>query len=197
MGDVARLAGANRRLIGDPVDFEALHHTLRPPVIAYLRRFVGEAEAEDLAQEVFLKVHCGLPKFRQESKVSTWVFQIATHAALDHLKGASNRAVQHQVPLEHAEESCIEEGHGRAPLQAEMACCIREMVATLSAEDQAILHLCELKELKVGDIAAILEITPGAAKIRLHRARQRLKSRMESKCQISLDHRGELDCDRK
>lgn len=71
------------------------------------------------------------------------------------------------------------------------------MVATLSAEDQAILHLCELKELKVGDIAAILEITPGAAKIRLHRARQRLKSRMESKCQISLDHRGELDCDRK
>lgn len=179
------------------MDFETLHDSLRPRVVAFLRRFVSDGEAEDLAQEVFLKVHRGLPEFRQESKVSTWVFQIATHAALDHLKGASHRAMQRQAPLEDAERACIEEGHGRAPLQAEMTCCIREMVTALSVEDQTILHLCEFKELKVGDIATILDITPGAAKIRLHRARQRLKHLMESQCRISLDHRGELDCDRK
>ena len=179
------------------MEFEVLFETLHPRVLAFLRRFVSEAETEDLAQEVFLKVHRGLSSFRHESKISTWVFQVATHAALDHLKGATHRASQRTEPLEDVQNQCQEEGHARVPLQVELACCIRDMVAKLSLEDQTILNLCEIKELRVGDIAIILGITPGAAKIRLHRARQRLKARMEAGCQISLDDRGELDCDRK
>ncbi len=191
------MAGTGSGLSDLPVDFETLHDTLRPRVLTFLQRFVSTTEAEDLTQEVFLKIHRGLGTFRQESQVSTWVFQIATHAALDHLKSATHRHALRQSPLEEVDVHGIEEDHARAPFQAELACCIRGMVATLSVEDQTILHLCELKELRVSDIATILEITPGAAKIRLHRARQRLKARMEAGCRISLDDRGELDCDRK
>ena len=61
----------------------------------------------------------------------------------------------------------------------------------------AILFLADLKELRIEEIAQVLDITPGAAKIRLHRARRALKARMESGCRISLDERGELNCGRR
>ena len=56
---------------------------------------MGRSEAEDLTQEVFVKVHQALPKFRGDCKVSTWVYRIATHAAFDRLRSPSFRGTGH------------------------------------------------------------------------------------------------------
>jgi RNA polymerase sigma-70 factor (ECF subfamily) len=71
------------------------------------------------------------------------------------------------------------------------------MVSTLPLGDRTILSLREIRDLDLHEIAAILAITPGAAKIRLHRARRRLRQRMEEGCRFLVDDRGELQCDPK
>ncbi|BDU71665.1 RNA polymerase sigma factor [Mesoterricola silvestris] len=173
-------------------DFETIHATLRPRVVSFLRRLAGPEEAEDLAQEVFLKVHRGLPEFRGESKVSTWVFQIAARHALDHLRRRVAPCVQPQ-----AEFDCAPAPGEAGPVMDEMNTCVRDMVAALPTDYRIMLSLCELKEFRIGEIAALLGISEGAAKIRLHRARALLRTRMEKGCRILLDERAELQCDRK
>ena len=179
--------------------FETLEAATRLKVLSYLGRFVGPTEAEDLAQEVFLKVHQGLDRFRGEAKPSTWVFQVATHVALDRLKSASYRAARALLPetqLDSAWELAVPD-HGREPMQAEMCSCIRDLVDTLPLDYRTILYLSELQELRMEEVSEILGISPGAAKIRLLRARRMLKAQMEQDCRILLDERAELQCDRK
>ena len=67
-------------------DFHEIHREFRPRVLCYLARMVGEAEAEDLTQEVFAKVAHALTGFRGESSLSTWIYWIATNTALDTMK---------------------------------------------------------------------------------------------------------------
>ena len=180
-----------------PLDFDELFAAMRPKVLGFLHRFVDAGEAEDLTQEVFLKVHQGLPGFRRENKVSTWVFQIATHLALDRVRSAAFRQANLARPMAEAEASTSQEGHARTPVQEEMCDCIRNLVATLPLAYRTIINLNELQELPITEIAAILDLSPSAAKIRLHRARKLLKDRLEHGCRIILDARGEVQCDQK
>ena len=177
--------------------FEALHEDFRPRVLAYLRRFVDPAEAEDLTQEVFFKVYQGLAGFREEARLSTWVFQIATHAALDRLKSAGHRASAQAVPLEGRADILPGAVQAPSPIQDDMCRCIRDMVDELPVPYRMVLVLADLKELRMREIAGILGLTSGAAKIRLHRARKMLRERMERGCRILLDERAEVQCDRK
>src|SRR3972149_8740389 len=70
-------------------EFQGLHRMFRPKVLRYLRRLVGDYEAEDLTQEVFLKVSQALGKFQGRCQLSTWIYRIATHAAFDRLRRPS------------------------------------------------------------------------------------------------------------
>ena len=73
------------------LDFQKIYDTYHPQILRYLVRLVGEPEAEDLAQEVFVKVSQGLKTFRGESQLSTWLYRIATNAAIDKIRTASFR----------------------------------------------------------------------------------------------------------
>lgn len=77
----------------DALEFQAVHDRFRSRVLHYLTRFVGEGEAEDLTQSVMLKVNEGLPNFRGNSSLSTWIYRIATNAALDRLRGKTSLPV--------------------------------------------------------------------------------------------------------
>ena len=67
-------------------DFEKVYEEFHPRILRYLSRMAGEASAEDIAQEAFLKINRGLPGFKGESRLSTWVYRIATNAALDRIR---------------------------------------------------------------------------------------------------------------
>jgi len=58
-----------------PAEFQRVHDTFRPRVLRYLTRLVGERDAEDLAQTVMLRVNSGLPQFRHDSSLSTWIYR--------------------------------------------------------------------------------------------------------------------------
>ncbi len=67
-------------------DLQEIHREFPPRVLRYLARVVGEAEAEDVTQEVFAKVAHALRAFRGESSLSTWIYRIATNTALDAMR---------------------------------------------------------------------------------------------------------------
>jgi RNA polymerase sigma-70 factor (ECF subfamily) len=75
------------------LEFQKVYEDFQPKILRYLARLVGESEAEDLAQETFVKVHQGLEKFRGESQLSTWIYRIATNTALDKLRSPSFQRV--------------------------------------------------------------------------------------------------------
>src|SRR5574342_1048299 len=75
------------------LEFPKIYAGFQQKILRYLTRLVGEADAEDLAQEVLIKVSEALPNFRGESQLSTWIYRIATNTALDRLRSPSYQRI--------------------------------------------------------------------------------------------------------
>jgi RNA polymerase sigma-70 factor (ECF subfamily) len=160
-------------------------------------RLLGEAEAEDVTQDVFIKVNGALKDFRGESSFSTWIYRIATNTALDRLRSPS---YQRAAPLELAEEIFEGERAGGdcgvvlAPekkasvekqfIRDEMNGCIWGYIEKLPESYRTVLVLSEHKGLKNNEIAEVLGITLETVKIRLHRAKAKLKEALEANCEL-------------
>jgi len=182
------------------VEPKGLYSTWAPGIRRYLARLVGEAEADDLAQEVFVRACRGLSRFRAESRVSTWLYRIATHVAIDRLRAPS---FQRQVASEGAKDPDVlapanaggqDDPESRAA-RGEMRRCILDVVAELPQGQRAVLLLSEVGGLTDREAAIALGVSLEAAKIRLHRARQRLRSLLQSRCDFYRDDRNEFACE--
>ena len=185
--------------------FSELYKELYPKIRLYLERLVGESEAEDVAQIVFEKVNSSLSTFKGESKVSTWIFKIATNAALDRLKSPSYKRTPSgplaPVQLQTVENINMASKKASSPdlkvIRDEMSDCVREFVDRLPYDYRTIIILNELEGFTNKEIAEILQISLETVKIRLHRARAQLKKSLESGCDFYLDQSSEIMCDRK
>ncbi len=193
-------------MIDEQKDFPAIYAEYRPKIVGYLRRIVGEVDAEDVAQEVFVKVGKALEGFRGDSSLSTWIYRIATNAAMDHLRkpGSRNDAIAPGgVPDD--DSPGIEEAipDNEKPvldtllIRKDMNECIRGIVDGLPENYRSVLVLSEFEGQTNAEITQILGISLDTVKIRLHRARIRLRKALEAKCNFYHDDRNELACDRK
>ena len=176
------------------LDFETIHAEFRPKILRYLSRLVGEYEAEDLTQEVFVRVHRSLPTFRGESQLSTWIYRIATNAAMDRLRSPSfkcadpnglpatcdgeEKGAGGQVAWTNGETPSLEQQIHRQ----ERVDCFCDFVKSLPASYQAVVALSELENLTIQEIASLLGLEPGVVKIRLHRGRARLLQELKAHC---------------
>jgi RNA polymerase sigma-70 factor (ECF subfamily) len=175
--------------------FQDIYEAYRPKILRYLARLVGEEEAEDLAQEVFIKAGQALPAFRGDSSLSTWLYRIATHSAYDRLRSPAFRRTRRGSPSgdgtrEEGEEAECAVSTGKRAIsveqqlvQKEMSACILSYIQGLPESYQAVLVLSDLEQLSNPQIADILGITLGAVKIRLHRARARLREDFLNHCE--------------
>jgi RNA polymerase sigma-70 factor (ECF subfamily) len=167
----------------------------------------GEAEAEDLAQEVFDKVSRGLGDFRGDSDLSTWVYRIATNTALDHLRRRGKPTdpvdpslVDATVAIEG--DRNVWTGEFRDTLEGrvirdEMNACIREIINRLPENYRTVIVLGDLEGFSDREIAEILGLSLRNTKIRLHRARAQLRKALEKTCVFYRSDENELACDRK
>lgn len=188
------------------VDFKSVHDKFRPKVLQYLTRLVGESDAEDLTQSVMLKVSDGLPGFRGESCIATWIYRVATNAALDALRSSRAQRAHVLLPIEgladveHDLEDLDGVVEAQAPsaeavvMRAEMSACVRGFVDRLPENYQTVIALSDLEGFKLSEIAAILGVSLETVKIRLHRARARLRSDLEAGCDFYCDGGSELAC---
>ncbi len=176
----------------------------------YLTRLVGKNEAEDLTQEVFIKISRGLKDFRGKSQLSTWIYRIATNAALDKLRSPyfqqtiqkrlmSNSDVEGEEYEEHKDVWTGEIIHpiDQDLIRKEMNECIRGFIENLPDNYRTIIVLSELEGLKNREIAVILGVSLDTVKIRQHRARLKLKKELEAHCIFYRDDRNELACNLK
>ena len=186
--------------------FDEIYETYRPRTVRYLARLVGEAEAEDLAQEVFVKVSRGLGGFREESQLVTWIYRIATNTALDRLRGPSSKEIANEPG---SMESIEGAGNGdpwmarkrpsveQQAIREEMTSCIHDVIHRLPEHYRTAIVLSDLEGFKDVEIADILGTSLPAAKITLHRARKALRQELSKCCVFYRNEENELACDRK
>lgn len=167
------------------------------PVLRYLERYVGNrAIAEDLQQETLLRVARGLHAFAARSSVKTWALSIASRVAADYFRQPDRRV--RIVELDEAADA-VDPGReiNERVIEDEMNQCVRQVIDSLPDSYRAALILHDLEELSVEQTAEICECSIATAKIRIHRARLRLKEALQKQCAFYRDREGVYRCDRK
>jgi RNA polymerase sigma-70 factor (ECF subfamily) len=187
---VAREATAEviaRILAGETQLFHQLIKPVERGVFVMLYMLLrNETDAEDVAQETFIKIYRNLQNFRGESKFSTWVLTIARNEGLGWLR---KRSLRPEEPL----EPVLDESRGdftpalltdwrEVPPEAlerkELRDCLGRAILGLPPIYRDVVQLRDIDELDVQETANVLGITPGSVKVRLHRARTMLQKEL-------------------
>ena len=173
-GDDAELV--RKHLDGDPDAFRLLYEKYGEKVFASAYRILGEEHAAaDLVQEVFVKIHGELRRFKFESKFSTWLFRVAVNHALNKASETARHA--------RIEERLARDGRGDLggtqegrPLDEE----VQRAIQALSPKLRAIVGLRYLEGLSYEEIAEILELSIGTVKSRLFLAHETLRPMLKN-----------------
>jgi RNA polymerase sigma-70 factor (ECF subfamily) len=172
----------------------------RPALTRYLQYLVRDAaEAEDLAQETFVRAYCQRSTLRDPAALESWVYQIATHVSIDRLRQRA-RTVERQVDAP-IEDLPIADRDRPSPLtiiqQNEMSDCVQRYVANLSDPCKAVLLFHDVDGLTADEISHLLQLPLTTVKMRLHRARQQLRDALNNACAFERDERGVFVCEPK
>lgn len=172
----------------------------RAAVTRYIRSLVRDAgEAEDLAQETFLRAHRQQASLRDPAALESWLYHIATHVSIDRLRQRA-KIVQRQVDTA-VEDLPIADRARPSQLtvlqQTEMSECVQRYVASLSDAHKAVLLLHDVDGLTAQEIAQLLQLPLTTVKMRLHRARRQLGMALKNACAFGHDERGVFICDPK
>jgi RNA polymerase sigma-70 factor (ECF subfamily) len=180
--------------------FHAAYATFRPAIRRHLTRLVGETDADDLTQEVFVKALGAMDGLRSPGSLKAWLYRVATNAALDRIRSRT-RAVQQPFDEEHMLDA---RGSGTRSLvlpvesgaiRREMSACVRAVVDGLPDSQRTVLVLSEFEGHSDAEIATLLGRSVGSVKIRLHRARARLRDDLARCCRLYSDSRNEIACE--
>jgi RNA polymerase sigma-70 factor (ECF subfamily) len=157
---------------GDERAFSLIVRAYEVPVYNYVMRLVGDrALAEDLTQEVFLRVFQGLPKFSLRSKFTTWLFQVTKNRVLDELR-ATERRPRHLVALDDAPQLEVLD----TPFERlEAIDAVWRAVEHLPVDLKMALLLRDVVGMAYTEIADSLEITLATVKWRIYKAREEVQ----------------------
>jgi RNA polymerase sigma-70 factor (ECF subfamily) len=189
--------------------FQKLYDANHEDIRRLLARTAGPQEAEDLAQIVFAKAARGLPKFRGDAQISTWLYRITANVASDWLRGRSTLEAKATIQLPDAIEDTVRDfgvsstsqekqtSPEQELIRNEMGDCIRRLIGRLPEKHRTVLVLGELGGFKDDEVAHTLGISRSNAKVRLHRARAQLKKALEAHCDFSRNEDNEFVCEPK
>jgi RNA polymerase sigma-70 factor, ECF subfamily len=180
--DAAERALVERCRSGDERAFQDLVDRHKDLVFALIARTVQDrSRAEDLAQEVFLRVHRGLPYFRGEARLSTWIYRIVSNVCVqEHGRAAPT------VSLDAIDEA---DGLPRVPTPSaadrqfgdlELRDRLEKAIARLPANYRLLIAAHYLRGIRYEDLAEALELPLGTVKTQLHRAKQQLRRLLET-----------------
>lgn len=193
-------AGTERRFLRrlqrrDEAAFTELVERYKAMVFGVSFRLLHDrADAEDVAQDVFVRVFKGLDGFREQSSLRTWIYQITLNLSRNRLRARSRRAHgAHDSLDEHSSlldrslfgdsaaprPESLGEDPTRATERREAASLLSDGLARLQSEAREVLVLRDLEELSYDEIAVVLGVAVGTVKSRLFRARAALRQSME------------------
>jgi RNA polymerase sigma-70 factor, ECF subfamily len=165
--------------------WEAFH----TPLHQFIRRRVSdESIAEDLLQEVFLKIHQHIGSLKDVKCLESWIYQITRNCIIDYYRGER----QAMTSLDAAGLLELPEALPDEDIVSELLPCVRAMVQNLSALDRQALVLTEYQGLTQKELGGCLGLSFSGAKSRVQRAREKLKQQLLACCHFDLDRRGHI-----
>ena len=199
MSPPARPQGACRRVEpeGSPVspaeprvDLTQTYQALRRPLLAYLRRLVGDAQsAEDVLQDVLAKAISALRSDAPPTRnLAAWLYRVAYNAAMDH-----HRARRPSEPLDDELAELLPAPQADPGLAgAALADCVRPLLSNLPEAYRAVVHASELEGRPLREIAEAHGISVDAAKQRASRGRRQLRDELLRCCEVALSAQGQV-----
>ena len=186
-GDAALIAGLRS---GDSGAFERLVREYGPRLLRLARRFLAnEEDARDALQDAMIAVHKSIGNFESSSSLSTWLHRIVVNASLMRLRSKRRHP---EEDIEQYLPRFLEDGHqveastswtesaDRVIEREELRASVRDAIAKLPEGYRIVLHLRDIEELSTAETAEILGVTKNVVKIRLHRARQALRTLLDT-----------------
>lgn len=186
----------NQIIAGDTYVFAVLVDRYKNLVYTLcLRMLKNKEEAEEVAQDTFIKVYKSLEKFKGESKFSTWIYKVTYHSCLDRLKKNKKEYLnvgideftEHQVKtIDNALDTLIDDERKQA---------IKECLQLLPSDDSFLLTLYYFEEQSLDEIAKIVDLRPNNVKVKLFRSRKKLASILKERLEPEIidyyerDHR--------
>jgi RNA polymerase sigma-70 factor (ECF subfamily) len=174
---------------GDTTAFEELVKRFERKVFGLAYQIVRSAnEVEDIAQEVFTKLFFSLPQFRLDASFEAWLYRITVNQCCDYLRKRKRTRHVNESELSE-EEAAYFEKVGSFSQSREMDISLRleirqtadNLLSALPPQEQSLLVLKEVEELSIEELMAVFKASRSAIKVRLFRARRRLKSLYETR----------------
>jgi RNA polymerase sigma-70 factor (ECF subfamily) len=188
----------------EPPTLSAIYEAYHRKVVAYATKLLGADLAEDIAQEVFIKVGRSLDTLSDDTKLTSWIYAITINTVRDHARRKGTEAAR-LGPTQDAHEademtadpvSQLPDTRSRGPeqsaIRSEMVACYLDYVRRLPRRYYVVYALSELEDLSNQQIADRLSLSLGTVKIRLHRARALLYGELRRNCRCYRNERGEL-----
>ena len=157
---------------GDRRAMEALYHRFKRRVFSLAHRIAGPNDAEEVAQEAFIRIYRGIAKFRGDSALDTWIYRLAVNAALSHVERRPQRAEGEEALL----QIPATDQPQRDPRLQER---LERALTLLPAGYRAVLVLHDVEGLSHEEIGEILSCRTGTSKSQLHKARARMRELLE------------------
>lgn len=200
VADTSDISLVRRVQRGDKGAFDVLVLKYQHKVIKLVMRYVrNPAEAEDIAQEAFIKAYRALPQFRGDSAFYTWLYRIAINTAKNAIVSRDRSPVEYDLDLQNPEESY--DMHGRLKdaetpeglvLTEEIRSTVNDAIAALPEDLRTAIVLRELDGLSYEEIAATMDCPVGTVRSRIFRAREAIDRRLREVFEGGLGRTEEL-----
>jgi RNA polymerase sigma-70 factor, ECF subfamily len=173
------------RVTPEPALWQDVASRLRP----FLARRVPPAELEDVLQDVFVRIQRGLAGLRDEERFTSWLFQIARNAVVEHHRSRA----RHPLPDAPAQDELpADAGGDDREASRSLAACVSVFVARLPSPHREAVTLVELEGLTTREAAEMAGVSLSAMKSRVQRGRAQLRQLFDECCEIALDARGKV-----
>ena len=173
---------------------DAAWRALDERIHAFVARRVSRSDAEDLAQDVLLRLHSHLGRLRERDRLEAWAYQIARNRIADHWR--SRAAVRDSALDELDDDRVVAEPAAddavSVETRAELARCVHPMVERLAEPYREAILLTDLGDRTQAEAAAHLGVSVPGMKSRVQRGRARLEALLRACCRIELDRRGQV-----
>jgi RNA polymerase sigma-70 factor (ECF subfamily) len=166
---------------GDLMAFGALVQLCRRRTMGIIRRMIScKEDTEDVAQEVFFRMHNSIVRLREPAAFDFWFYRLTLHAAYDYLRKRPRRRDVLMADLEEREVDVAAASAGWQALRDEQDRLrtidyVESLLANLSPSDRILIVMREVEGLTMEEMGEVLGVSAGAAKLRLFRARNRLR----------------------
>jgi RNA polymerase sigma-70 factor, ECF subfamily len=157
-------------------EFTKLYSAHQKLVRSVLFQVAGESALDDLVQEAFIRIWKSYPKFRGDSKLSSWIYRICVNVALDHKRSVARKKETSENDFARFEDGARGQDHKMSDRDL-----VEKGLETLSEEHRTVLVLATMQELSLAEIAEVLEVAEGTVKSRLHYAKTEFRKFLASK----------------